>query len=219
MGTQEMIYAAVASVIAGLILLTMFYVQRRGQEASVDAVQYRAAKMSMLSMVEIVERDFQNMGAHMYWNGTNFVAVTMDPADVIENTWYDSSAVPGGMQYTFQFLSQTDSLQPPGLIRYEWEPIDGESITLKDGTVRPLYEVRRYAGGALSYNDRLITEFDLDILPDTVHTPILTNLEEARIFKIRVQGISPLGKGETVEETRFDATYRPVAMTIKDNLN
>lgn len=220
MGTQEMIYAAVASLIAGLVLLTMFYVQRRGQEASIDAVQYRAAKTTMLSLVEIVERDFQNMGAHMYWDGTNFVGVAEDPADVIENTWYDSSAVPGGMQYTFQFRSQTDSLQAPVLIRYEWEPIDGETITLEDGTVRQLYEVRRLdAAGDITYRDRMITEFDLDIQPDTVINPILINLDLARVFKIRVQGISPLGKSQTVEETRFDATYRPVAMTITDNLN
>jgi hypothetical protein len=219
MGTQQMIYAVTASVIGGLVLLTMFWVQRRGQEASIDAVQYRSAKSSVLSLVEIMERDFQNMGAHMYWNGTTFIGVTEDPAAVIENTWYDSTAVPGGMRYMFQFRSQPDSLQAPALIRYEWEPIDGESVTLENGTVRPLFEIRRFAGGTLSYSERTITEFDLEILPDTVAHPLLVNMEDARIFKVELQAISPLGKGDTVEETRFAATYRPTAMTITDNLN
>jgi hypothetical protein len=214
MGTTEMIYAAVASVIGGLVLLTMFGVQRKGQDASVDAVQYRTSKSSMLSLAEIMERDFHNMGAYMYWDGAKFVGVAVDPKDVLEPLAYDSVDVTGGKRYKFEFLSQTDSLQAPWDIRYEWEPINGKTVTLNDGAERQLHELRRYQDGVLTYSDRLLTEFSLELLPDTTVTPFLVNLDEARVFKVTVRGVSPLGKARTVEETRFDATYRPIGMTV-----
>lgn len=220
MGTQQMIFAAVATVIAGLVLLTMFRVQVRGQEASLDAIRYRSAKKSQLSMVEVIERDFNNIGSYMYWNSAtnSYTGTDLDPADVIRPGWHDSTAVQGGYRYWFQFLSQTDSLQAPSTIRYEWEPMAGGVATLTDGTQRQLYELRRTVNGALTTSSSLVTEFRVTPLPDA-STPIMVNLHDARVFRVRLHSISPLGKAETVEETLFDATYRPVGLAIQDNLN
>ena len=216
MGTQEMIYAAVASVIGGLVLLTMFHVQRKGQDASIDAVQYRTAKSSMLSMVEIMERDFQNFGSYMYWDGTTFVGDRLHPNIINDNTSYDSSAVTGGMRYDLQFITQSDSLEPYQSIQYIWEPIVGETVTLKDGTVRQRYQLSRLVGGVLTHTDPMLTELRITIMSDTALMPIIVNPVDIRLFKVRARGVSPIGKAETVEETRFDATYRPIAMSMYD---
>lgn len=218
MGIQEFIYAAVAAVIAGFMMLAMYAVQLRGQQASIDAVQYRAAKLNLLAFVERLDRDFNNMGAHMYQQGGAYEGEAEDPGTVIMPGWYDSTAVQGGYRTWFQFRSQSDSTQMPGVIRYEWEPIAGESVTLNDGTQRQLYEVKRLLNGALTTSTRLVTDFDITLRPG-LGVPFLVNLEDARVFTVQLRGISPLGKGDTIEEVRFDVTYRPIGMTITDNLN
>lgn len=211
-----MILAAVAAVVAGLVLISMFNVQLRGQETSVDAVRYRAAKANMLSIVETLERDFNNLGAHMYWDAAagGYDGQDLNPEDVLQPGWFDSTAVTGGYRTWLQFASQTDSLAGPVTIRYEWEPIDGETITLHDGAVRQIYEVRRYANGALTTSSRLFTGFTISPLTDE-SVPIMINLHEARRFRVQLRVLSPLGKSDTVEETSFDATYRPIALTIR----
>lgn len=211
-----MIYAAVASVIGGLVLLTMFGVQRKGQDASIDAVRYRTAKSSMLSLAEIMERDFQNFGSYMYWDGTKYVGERLHHNIINDSFWYDSTAVVGGMRYDLQFISQSDSLEPYRDIQYVWQPIDGETVTLKNGVERQLYELTRSVDGAVTYTDRMLTQLRIDVLPDTALTPAIVNPEDIRLFKVRARGISPIGKAETVEETRFDATYRPIAMSMYD---
>lgn len=213
MGVQQMIYAAVAAVIAGLVLLSMYRVQIRGQETAVDAVQYRASKKNVLSMVEMIERDFNDLGSYMRKNGGTFEGVALDPQDVLQPGWYDSTSVAGGYQVWLQFLSQIDSMQVPVTIRYEWEPVDGETVTLNNGTVRQIYEVRRYEDGTLTTNSRLFTAFNITPLTDE-SLPIMINLHDARRFTVQMRTLSPLGKAQTVEESMFDATYRPVALTI-----
>ncbi len=214
MGFQQMIYAVVAAVIAGLVLVTMYGVQIRGQQTSIDGVRYRAAKKNVLSLVEVFERDFNNLGSHMYWNGGAYDGHDLDPVEVLQPGWYDSTDVASGYRTWLQFISQTDSLQSPNTIRYEWEPIDGETITLEDGTVRQLHEFRRYENGTLKTSSSLLTRFRITPLTDE-SVPLMINLHDARRFRVSASILSPLGKGDTVEETLFDATYRPVALTIR----
>ena len=218
MGTQELIYAAVATLIAAFMLLSMFFVQRRGQDASVDAVQYRAARSSMLSLVYLMERDFKNFGSNMRWDAatSSYVGGRIHPNTVNLNTSFDSTAVSGGMRYDLRFISQTDSTQPFANIHYLWEPIAGDSVTLADGTVRQLYELKRYSDGTLTYSDNLLTAFDVEMLSDTALLPVVINPVDIRLFKVSLRGVSPLGMAATIEETSFDATYRPVAMTMYD---
>ena len=213
MGTQQLILAAIASVIAGLVLLTMFAVQEKSQIAAVDAIQYRTSKSNMLSTVEILERDFSNYGANLHRVGTGYIGERLHPNVINDNFFYDSTAVTDGMRYELEFLSQPDSLQPFGLIRYEWEP-SGAVVTLDNGTDRHLYRLERYFDGNLTFTNERLTDLKLDVLPDTTLMPAIVNPVDIRLFKVRVRGVSPLGKAETIEETRFDATYRPVAMTM-----
>jgi hypothetical protein len=221
MGTQQMILLVAAAVIAGIALFVLASIQERGQEAAVDAVQYAAAKEDLHNVVDMMERDLRNMGASMYFDagGCNcWVGASLDPINVLEGTWYDSSAVTGGTWYRLKFYTQTDSLTPPDTVRYVWRPAPGAgTVTLRDGTVRTIQRLERYQGGALTGWSDDITLLRVRLRqPET--QPTLINLSDARTIDVTLRTMSPLGMGDVIEETRFDATYRPVAMTITDNL-
>jgi hypothetical protein len=102
-------------------------------------------------------------------------------------------------------------------VRYEWAPIDGETIELNDGTTEQLYLVERSVSGTVAGRNDSVTEFDISLLTDTSNVPILINLDRARVVAVKMKAVSPLRKGEVIEETIFEAKYRPVAMTILDN--
>lgn len=217
-----MIFAVLATVVAGVLLFTAYTVQKGGQDAAVDAMQYRAAKHEQMAFAQMMQRDFGNIGSYMVKNSSGgFTGAVVDPEDAIENSGYSetTSSTPGEMQGFFQFLSQTDSIAAPATVRYEWAPIDGETVTLNNGTTEQLYLVQRIIGGNVAGQTDSVTEFDIQLYTDSSNVPILFNLDRARVIAVRMKAVSPLRKGEFIEETIFESKYRPVAMTITDNKN
>lgn len=217
MGQSEIIMSVVAAVIAGLVLLSMASVQLRGQEASIDSAQYRASKARMLDVAEIMQRDFGNMGAHMYkLAGGGFEGRDTEPDTVVlsgEGVW----DAPAGPTSHLEFWTQQDSMAPPVRVRYEWRAITGETVTLNDGTTRQLLRVQRFVDGDLTTESELITRFEVDVLTDSLVTIALHNLDRIRVVEVAVSAVSPLGKGDYIEETLFEANYRPLGMTIWDD--
>lgn len=222
MGQAEMIFAVLATVIAGILLYTAFIVQKGGQDSAIDAVQYRAAKNEQMAFAEMMQRDFGNIGSYMVKNaGGGFTGAVVNPEDAIENGWYTqtASSIPGEVEGFFQFQSQTDSMAAPSQVRYQWAPVDGETVTLNDGTTEQLYLVERIIGGNVAGQTDSVTEFKVDLYTDSSSVPILINLDRARVVSVRMKAVSPLRKGAFIEETIFESKYRPVAMTITDNNN
>jgi len=219
MGTQQMILLVAATVIAGIALFVLASVQERGQEAAVDAVQYAAAKEDLHNVVDMLERDLRNMGASMYFDagGCNcWVGASVDPTTVLQPGWYDSTIVAGGQLYTLQFVTQIDSTAPPVGVVYTWEPT-GETVTLRNGTVRARQRLERRIGGTLSGVSNDVSLLRLR-LRQPESEPGMVNLSDTRVIDVTLRTVSPLGMGAVIEETRFDATYRPVGMAITDNL-
>lgn len=198
-----MIDHAIAFLVAGIVILALGVMAIRGQDGSIDAVRYRAAKNDQLSLVAIIDQDFRNIGSNLSPGG---VMYTLAPSDAI--TLWDPAA---GI---LEFRAQVDPAQAPATVRYEWEET-AETVTLDDGTVRPLLEVRRLVDGNISARSTgRVTEFFVE-LRQSPTLPIF-NLEDTREITVRIRSISPLGLGEAIEETRFEAVYRPVNMTRED---
>ncbi len=218
MGIQQMILLVAASVIAGIAIFVLASVQERGQDAAVDAVQYASAKQDLHNVVDMLERDLRNMGASMYFDATCdcFVGASMAPTSVLQPGWYDSTAVAGGLRYTLRFMAQTDPNAAPEAVEYIWEPT-GQTVTLRNGTVRTVQSLERRIAGAVTGRSDDITLLRLR-LREPEWEPGMVNLSDARVIDLTLRTISPLGMGDAVQETRFDATYRPVAMSITDNL-
>lgn len=218
MGNQQYLYFAAVALIAGSVMLMLGTIKVEGQEAAIDAVQYRAARARILDLVQIMERDFRNVGSFMYFNGTHFVG--KKPKLLVNNIVKEYTK---GAVNVFEFMAQTDPEKEPELVRYTWEEKKDQVVKLNNKSERTLYVVERRVGpaGTLTFrSEGLITDFDISIdrdgpLDQDLNTiGVLGDLDDTRRIKLRMAAISPLGKGDSVEETRFDAVFRPIAMTI-----
>lgn len=190
-------------IIAFILLFVVLSLKFRGEQSSVEATQFRAAKIATLSFVRVLEQDFNNIGAQ-FMPTTH---LTLKPEDALNV--FDTLGVPA----VFEFFAQTDSMQAAQLVRYEWQTT-GRTVELERGTV-PLYEVKRYLGGAggtldgMSYG--IITSLQVHLL--RADSTGITNLKgpgaDTQQILVRLWAISPLGPGETFEEVRWEQVFRP----------
>lgn len=197
---QMILDLVVATVIAGTILLITLAVEFRGQQASVAATQYQAAKKGILSAVEWLEQDMNNLGS-------GFSPAT----DAIQHL--DTTSSPR----EFSFYARTDSATATAqLVTYEWEA--SESVVLENTsppTQVPLYEFRRFIDGALAgTTPATFTKFDIHLL-DRDSVSVTANLEDTRQVFVELAAISPLTKGSFMEQTRWNAVFRPVNLTMR----
>ena len=196
-----------AVVLASFVALTLFAVQLRTQETSVDSTQYRAAKKSAVDVVRMIEHDFKNLGSQHPGSGVPLHTLPGGAA-------FGIASIPDttGSPRTFQFYSIPQRGQPPRVIRYEWET-DG-TVTLRDGTTRDTYRFTRTVDGTVDGRSAgTLTQLSFNLLEDAGNA--ITNVSNTRQIFVELRAISPLGKGTTIEETRWTGTFRPPALTIE----
>lgn len=198
-----------AAVIASFIALLLFAVQLRSQEATIDSSHYRAAKTSAIEFVRMIERDMKNLGAqHPSTAGTTSPYPLPGAAPFAIPAPPDSLSSPR----TFEFYAQPNRGVAPSTIRYEWE--QAGTVTLADGSTKPTYHLERYVDGNLEGRSlETITEFSIWLLEHDGNA--ITNVDETRQVFVEIRSVSPFGKGETVEETRWSSVFRPPALTIE----
>jgi hypothetical protein len=192
-----------SAIIAGILLFVVLSLKFRGEQTSVEATQFRAAKIATLSFIRVLEQDFNNIGAQ-YLPTTH---LTLKPEDALNV--FDTLSVPA----VVEFFTQTDSMQAAQLVRYEWQPT-GQTVELARGIV-PVYEVKRLLGGAGGTLDGMshgiITSLQVHLL--RADSTGITNLKgpgaDTQQLLVRLQAISPLGVGETFEELRWEQVFRP----------
>jgi len=200
----DLLYGA---VIAGVVLLLVLSMKLRGEQTSVDAAQFRAAKIGTLSLVETLERDFTNIGSQRR-------DLTLTPEDSFVG--WDTSGVPAYLV----FMTQTDSQEVAQPVCYAWREMPGKTVELKRGTVPLIHLERRIGagptctGGTLAgMNTNMLTRFEVHLLPDSSDAPITINLRgsnaNVRRLLVRLRTVSPLGPGEAIEESRWERMFRP----------
>ncbi len=187
-------------IIAGIVLLIVLSLKFRGEQTSIDATQYRAAKVGTLSLVEAINRDFNNIGSQ-YLRNTH---ANLSPDTVL--IAFDTLANPAH----FAFWAQTDSVRWAQQVRYEWR-LTGKTVRLKNGT-KPLLEVKRLVDGVLQgRSTNMITRFEVHL--QQASSLAFTNLRGANAdtqqILVRLRAVSPLGVGDSVEETRWEKMFRP----------
>lgn len=217
MGIQRLLLFVASSVIIGGLLFVVFGVRASTNAVALDALRYQTAKRDLLNVVQMIEGDFDNMGASMYWDPgcSCFVGEALDPSDVLRPDAFDSVAVAGGYRYTLRFVAQTDSTAPPAPVRYRWEP-RGDSVTLRNGTSRQLYSFWRTVDGVPAGESHTVTEVRVKPQP-AERSPLWLHPGDWRRFDLRVRGASPFGTGTLIEETHFEGSYRPVGLTLHDH--
>ena len=195
-----------AVVITGFIIFIIAAVSLRGQDTSIDSTQYYAQKRMLLDLVQFVERDFTNIGA-----GVNPVA------DIIQPGAFDTS----GATKFFQFRGRADSTDLfASIIRYEWDQVG--TLELSSGTT-PALRIRRLvtpltppgpqvvAGMSSGY----ITSFDIDFFAQG-GTSVAPTVDSMRVVRVDITAVSPLGRGNNIEQSWWTKVFRPVNLTRTD---
>jgi hypothetical protein len=212
MGTQELIYYVLAAMIGAIIILLLFTVKIRSQDASIEALQYRAARKAIMDMVQYVEQDLSNIGSQHPADPTQPVYPLIPEQSI--TAFMDTTIVNSDTTYGWQFRGQVERGAAPQLIRYEWTK-DGE-VELQQGTV-PTYTVERYVASQLTASSvGIVTRFELEFHFDPLVSPGWTNAHETRFIDVHVSAVSPLGPGGMIEETHYRKRFRPVAMGLRD---
>ena len=192
---MQLLLDHIASIgIAGLILLSLLVLHERGGDASIEATQFHTAKTRMLSLAEMVERDFTNIGS-----GVDSVQFAITKLDTV--------SVPA----TFAFQARTDTADAsPHAVVYEWEA-DG-SVEIGDSTYST-YSVKRIINGTTSgWSSGSITSFSIAMF-GAAGNQITTNYADTRIITVSVSAVSTVGVGEKIEQSDWDRTFRPMNLT------
>ena len=203
---SDFIYGA---MIAGVVLLIVLSLKIRGEQTSIDAAQFRAAKIGTLSIVEAIERDFTNIGSQR---------PDLDLAPENSFVAWDTLGVPAYLV----FWAQTDSLEGAKRVCYAWQEMPEKTVHLESGET-PLIQVERKvdvgancSGGELAgMSTNMITHFEIHLLPDdSLTVTTITNLNgpdaDVKRVLVRLRAVSPFGPGDAVEETRWEKMFRPV---------
>lgn len=216
---QYMLDLISAFLIGTSLLLIIFTVMLRGQEASIGATQHAAAKQGTMNLAQMVRQDFNNIGAGMD-----------DPENALLRL--DTT---GAGPHRFVFWGRAYRADSTRLLCYRWAPRD--TILVSQGgvlTPRPAYQVERWIGitsptdcstGTLGGSSiGTVTRFRIDLfhgatggdvaLTNGVPEPINPDIG-VRLF-VQATAASPLGPSEMIEETAWTASFAPANMRQPD---
>ncbi|PEN11380.1 hypothetical protein CRI94_15185 [Longibacter salinarum] len=197
-----------AVVIAAFIAVTLFSVQMRSQEVSMDATQYRAARTTAADIIEMIESDLKNMGSQH--PGTSSSGLYSFPGGAT----FGIIAAPdtASTTRTFRFYAQQERGTAPRTIQYQWTEVD--SVTLSTGARLPVYDFTRTVDGVVDGRSTgILTRLTFNLLESPGNA--ITNLENTRQIFVEMRAITPLGEARTIKETRWTSTIRPAALTIE----
>ena len=216
---QYMLDLVSAFLIGASLLLIIFTVMLRGQEASIGATQHAAAKQGTMDLAQMVRQDFGNIGAGM--DNPETALLRLDTA--------------GAGPHRFVFRSRPYRTDTTRTLCYRW--VSSGTILVSQGgvlTQRPAYRVERWLGvanpddcttgtlGGISIGT--VTRFQIDLfhgptggdvaLVGGVPEPINPDIG-VRLF-VQATAASPLGPSEMIEETAWTASFAPVNMRRAD---
>lgn len=189
---QNLIAYSVTIVVAFVILMIIMTVNLRVQQTAIATTQYQASKISQADLVEMMDRDFRNIGS-------SFPNYTLDPTTAI--IAFDSTGV-------FSFWAQTERGMPPATIRYEW--VQSGTVRVDTGYVPAFAVSRTVDGNPAGGSSGSVTNFGLRLL-DTDGNPA-TVLSDTRQIDVDLSIVSSLGSSSLVETNDWRTVIRPAAL-------
>jgi hypothetical protein len=191
---QWLIDHLAAFIIACTLILILAALQLRGQNASIESVQYDAVKGQLHMFTSVLEQDLLNMGSGLV------------RPDLIQMEFDTLSET---RRFSFQSRTIRGSIQPQQ-VEYRWKET-GE-VALASGVLAKTYEVERRVNGAGMPLGSNLTEFHVTLRGQDLQ-PIADwtagALAATRRVDVRLKMVSPLGAGELVEESRWQRQVRP----------
>jgi hypothetical protein len=188
----------IASIIAGGILLTLALLQIRGQQANVQAGQFYVNRVQSLGFLEVLQRDFANIGAGVQGTGQSMI---------VEHAWSGTTK-----RFEFRAVVDTTAGAPVQQVRYELTTSTDPVCTSQGVTC---YQVRRLIRQGTTYvetgrSHSTLTEFDVQLFPAGA------TLANVREVGVRMSAMSPMGEDKIVRRSTFETRFRPLNLAFQD---
>jgi hypothetical protein len=186
-----------AAVVGTIVLLMVVAVQFQGQTANVESGAFYMNRVQSLSFIEIMERDFPNIGSG--------VTPGVDPMI----TAYDWS---GETRY-FEFWATVEAGDGATveLIRYEARPTEVDACTRAG---EECVEVHRLIHDGTDFrptgrSQQTLAEFEIELLPAGAA------LEEVREVRVRMAALSAMPGQSAIGRSVWETRYRPVSLSFQ----
>ena len=196
----------IAIFIASMLTLMLFQTQQSIQDTQMEATQYYAGRTHVVAMIDMLEHDFRNMGA----------GVDVTEPMILDYKW-------DAVNRHIEFLAKVDTSITATVdsLKYILAPSKTAEITLDDSlqTVQ-LYELQRHIFNGSTYTIdgvSMDTILDMEIeLTKEGGIPLGPDLNETREISIKVTALSPLGVGKIVQRFRWQTTFKPYHLFLKN---
>lgn len=195
-----------AVLILGVLALMILIANRSNQDIQVESAQYYSGRTNMMSLIEIIEHDFRNLGAGVDASSPMILDYKWEPSD----------------KY-IEFISMVDTSVAaiPDSIKYALIPTKTIDIVLDDSLQsvqcyelqRQIYDGTTYVYGGSSIDT--ITELNIDLF-QAGGIPSTSDLDKVRQITVKLTALSPLGVGSVIQQHRWETSFRPFNLGLKD---
>ena len=174
-----------ASILSVVIFFILVTIQVRGGETSRDQTHYYSAKKHLLSVKEMIEHDFENIGAGVG---------RYDPVFLVKD---DS---------TFEFMAKMDPAdEDPSKITYRRV---SKAVRVVDGEEQPLYQIERFVDDQpAGRGPATMREFVVELRDASRQQTAM--FSEVEAVYVRFVIAPPLGGTDALHEARYLHTFRP----------
>ncbi len=192
----------VAVLIGGFIFLVLVQMQQTGIQAQVEVTRYYASRTQMVGFIEMLQRDFQNVGAGV------------DPSDqmMVSFSWDDT-------EKSIEFLATVDTTAgaPVELIKYQLLSVPSQESHCEKVEC---YEIQRFVHDGTAYQAdgksmNTLTEFEIQLRMWN-GSPVVGDLDDTREIFVRVVALSPMGEGGFIKRSRWQTQFRPINLTLQN---
>jgi hypothetical protein len=195
---MQFIYDNLTAVLVGtVVLLIVAAIHLTSQTAGAEAGMYYMNRVQTLSLIQMIERDFPNIGA----------GVDPQQRDMITAyTWTEEER-----HFEFRAVVGNTEGAPVERVQYRLEPV--ENPTCERLEIQ-CYEVQRLADTGLGFvvsgrSNTFVSDFQIEVSPQT------GNLADVREIRVRLSALSLAGENSTVGRTNWETRFRPFNLTLQ----
>lgn len=187
----------IAGIVGSIVLLLIVSIQHRGHEANIEAGLFYANRAQTLSLIEMIERDFPNIGSGVE-PGTQPMLVDYE--------WSET-------QRYFEFFATVDSAAAAPIERIRYEAVAAQAEACTQAQV-DCFEVQRLVWNGTGFvvsgrSQPTLTDFEIRLFP----TP--DALDAVREVEVRFAALSPLGEDQITRRTTWQTRYSPFSLTLQ----
>lgn len=194
---MQLIYDNITAILIGtVVLLILAGIHLTSQTAGAEAGMYYMNRVQTLSLIQMIERDFPNIGA----------GVDPQQRDMITAyEWTEEER-----RFEFRAVVGTAEGAPVERVQYRVEPVENETCA-RLGI--QCYEVQRLANAGSGFvvsgrSNTFVSDFQIEVSPQT------GNLADVREIRVRLTALSPAGESSTVGRTNWETRFRPFNLTL-----